>query len=164
MKNNIKQKNIKIITIDNVEQILKLYPEANKERLAKIKFDVSNDIDNARKRDRIIFGLKKGNEVVGTAQLVFKDKKKFYADGKIKAHIHHVRVMENLRGKGLGSQLMRHIEVEAIKKGFGEITLGVEEDNKRAVIFYKKIGFQEFMKEKGDEGEIIIGMKKIIAN
>ena len=43
---------------------------------------MSNDIDNARKRERIIFGLKKDNKVVGTAQLVFKNKKKFYADGK----------------------------------------------------------------------------------
>ena len=71
--------------------------------------------------------------------------------------------MENLRGKGLGSQLMHYIEAEAIKRGFSEITLGVEENNERAIIFYKKIGFQEFMKEKGDENEIIIGMKKNIA-
>lgn len=162
MENNIKQGNIEIITIDTSEDILKLYPEANEERLAKIEFDVNNDIENASKGERIVFGLKSDGKIVGTMQLIFKDKKDFYADGKIKAHVHHARVMDGLRGKGLGSRLLQHIEIEAAKRGFGELTLGVEKENESAIIFYEKRGFKEFMREKGDEGEIIIGMKKNI--
>lgn len=154
------QEKIELTNINNVEDILKLYPEADEEQLAKIKSDATKDIENAERGERIIWGANKGGKIVGTVQLVFKGTKDFYADGKLRAHIHHARVAENLRGRGIGTQLIQRVEAEAKGRGFIEMTLGVEETNRGAIGFYKRLGYHEFMREKGDEGEIIIGMKK----
>lgn len=154
------QEKIELTNISEVDDILKLYPEADEKQIAKIKSDVTKDIKKAEKGERIILGAKDKGKIVGTVQLVFKDTKDFYADGKSRAHIHHARVAENLRGKGIGTQLIQQAETEAKKKGFIEMTLGVEETNENVIRFYEQLGYREFMREKGDEGEVIIGMKK----
>lgn len=155
-----KQEKIKITTVDNAEDILALYPGLDEEKLAKIRSDVTRDMEKAKKGDRIVYGAEANGKIVGTVQLVFRGEKEFYADGKKRAHIHHTRVLGEWRGKGVGSELMRQVETEAKKKGFREITLGVEETNEDAIRFYEELGYREFMWEKGDEGEVIIGMKK----
>ncbi|MBI2637711.1 MAG: GNAT family N-acetyltransferase [Candidatus Sungbacteria bacterium] len=155
-----KKENMRITTIRDVNDILALYPEADEERLAKIRTDVEKDIMKAEKGDRIVYGIEKDGKVVGTVQLVFRDEKEFYADEKTKAHVHHARVSEELRGKGIGANLMEVAENEARKRGFKEMTLGVDEDNIRAIKLYERLGYKEFMREKGDQGEPIIGMKK----
>lgn len=124
-----KQGKMKITTIENVDYILALYPEADEERLAKIRADVGKDIEKAEKGDRIVYGIESDRKIVGTVQLVFKDEKEFYADGKARAHLHHARVAEELRGGGIGTRLMEEAENEARKRGFKEMTLGVDEDN-----------------------------------
>lgn len=155
-----KQEKMKITTIENVDDILAVYPEADEERLAKIRADVGKDIEKAEKGDRIVYGIESDGKIVGTVQLVFKDEKEFYAEGKVRAHLHHARVVEELRGKGIGAKLMREAENEARKRGFKEITLGVDEDNQQAIKLYERLGYKEFIREKGDQGEPIIGMKK----
>lgn len=151
---------IKIITIGDVNDILALYPETNEEQLAKIRSDVEGDIAKAQGGDRIVYGAEVDGKVVGTVQLIFSDKKEFYADGKTRAHVHHARVSKDLRGQGIGSILMKETENEAKKRGFTEMTLGVDEDNQQALKLYERLGYKEFMREKGDRGETIIGMKK----
>ncbi len=151
---------INITGIKNVSDILNLYPEANEKQLAKIKNDVIKDLRKVEEGSRIIYGAKSEEGIVGTAQLVFKDDKEYYADGTARAHIHHTRIAERLRGQGIGTMLMEVVEKEARRRGFTEMTLGVEEDNKKATQFYQHLGYKEFMREKGDEGETIIGMKK----
>lgn len=151
---------LEIITINDVNDILRLYSEADANRKAKIEKDVLKDIEDAKNGNRIIYGTKLNREVIGTIQLIFKMEKNFYADGKTKAHLHHARVLEGLRDKGVGSYLVKIAEDEASKHGFKEITLGVEETNIEAIKLYEKLGYKEFTREKGDEGEEIIGMKK----
>lgn len=153
---------IELTDINDVEDILRLYPEVDEEQLEKIKSDVTKDIEKAEMGERIILGAKDEGKVIGTVQMVFSDEKDFYADGKLRAHIHHARVAENLRGKGVGKQLMQQAETEARKRGFIEMTLGVEETNENAIRFYEWLGYEEFMREKGDKGEVIIGMKKAL--
>lgn len=159
-KNTIEGQKIEITTIDNVEDILRLYPGVDEKQLEKIRTDVTQDIKKAKGGSRIIYGAKNKEGIIGVVQLVFKDDKEFYADGKTRAHIHHARVAEELRGKGIGSELMRYAEDEAKQRGFKEMTLGVEETNENAIRFYEELGYREFMREKGEEGEVIIGMKK----
>jgi len=119
-----------------------------------------HQLKDVKNGNRIIYGAKLNREIVGTIQLAFKMEKDYYADGKTKAHLHHTRVLEKLRGKGIGSQLVKIAEDEAHKRSFKELTLGVEETNIEAIKLYEKLGYKEFMREKGDERKIIIGMKK----
>lgn len=156
----IKQEKVEIITIDTVDEILSLYPEEDDTRREKIRKDVESDIEDAKKGNRIIFGVRVDKDVVGTIQIVFSQEDKRFADGKEKAHLHHARVAEGMRGRGIGSSLVRRAEEEARKRGFAEITLGVDETNEGAVRLYQRLGYHEFLKKKGREGEPIIGMKK----
>lgn len=149
-----------ITKINNVDYILALYPEADDGRLATIKSDVEKAIAGSEKGERIVYGFEKNGKIIGTIQLIFNHEKEFYADGKTKAHLHHARVAEEFRGKGIGKKLIKETEVEAKQRGFKEITLGVDEDNYMAIKLYKSLGYREFIKERGDQGESIIGMKK----
>lgn len=153
---------LKITTISDINDILRLYPEADTERKAKIRSDILKDIEDAEKGNRIIYGAMFNGNIVGTMQLIFKMEKDYYADGKNRVHLHHARVSEELRGKGIGSQLVRVAEDEARRRELKEITLGVEETNTKAIKLYEKLGYREFMWENRDEGEVIIGMKKIL--
>ncbi len=105
---------INIAEIGDVNEILNLYPEADEQRLAKIRKDVIKDIQKSEKGERIIYGAGSDKSIVGTVQLVFKDDKEYYADGKTKAHLHHARVLEDLRGKGIGTTLMQAKNVVSI--------------------------------------------------
>lgn len=151
---------LKITTISDINDILRLYLEVDAERKEKIQNDVLKDIEDAKKGNRIIYGTMFNGSIVGTMQLIFKMEKDYYADGKTRAHLHHARVLEELRRKGIGSQLVKVAEDEIRRRGFQEITLGVEETNTKAIKLYEKLGYKEFMREKGGEGEIIVGMKK----
>jgi len=149
-----------ITIIKDVDDILALYPEANNERLVKIKSDVEKDIAKAEKGERIVYGFKNDEKIVGTIQLIFIHEKEFYADGKTKAHLSHTRVGEEFRRRGIGGRLIKKAEAEAKQRGFESVTLGVDEDNKQAIRLYERLGYKEFMRELGDMGEMIIGMKK----
>ncbi|MEX0689975.1 MAG: GNAT family N-acetyltransferase [Candidatus Paceibacterota bacterium] len=153
---------LKIFKIKDVNTVLNLYPDSDQESLEKIRNNVSNDLKEAGEGRRIVCGAEVDGKTVGTAQLVFKfrEGKKYYADGSDVAHVTHVRIAKDFRGEGFGRELMEFIENEAEKKEFSEITLGVDERNEKAFRFYKEIGYRKFKEEKGDEGEIIICMKK----
>lgn len=153
-------KDLEIFTITNSEDIISLYPEADSNRKIKIKTDIKKDIGDAAVGNRIIYGARLKGKIVGTIQLVFRMDKTFYADGKAKAHLHHARVRQESRGIGIGSYLVKIITDEARARKFKEVTLGVEETNINAVKLYERLGYKEFMREEGDEGEIIIGMSK----
>ncbi len=153
-------RDIEFVSIRDVEDVLTLYPDVDEIQREKIQADVMQDIQKAERGERIIFGVRNKGMIIGIAQVVFIDNQEIYADGKTRAHIHHVRVSEESRGKGVGSKLMQHAETIAKDRGFTEMTLGVEESNQIAIRFYSQLGYSEFMSEKGAQGEIILGMKK----
>ncbi|WP_285768660.1 N-acetyltransferase [Peribacillus sp. SI8-4] len=49
----------------------------------------------------------------------------------------------NFQGKGIGSQLIRHVEEFAKQQGYPRISLVVENVNEGASRLYKKLGFEE---------------------
>ena len=62
------------------------------------------------------------------------------------ALIHSVVVDQNLRGKGIGVQLMTHLEERIRKHGVKKSRLQVLEDNISAVPFYQKLGYKQISK------------------
>lgn len=56
-------------------------------------------------------------------------------------HITSLHVLPHLRGKGYGHQLIAHVFAEFRRRGFGEVTLWVLEENRNARDFYEKCGF-----------------------
>ena len=62
------------------------------------------------------------------------------------ALIHSVVVDETLRGKGVGVQLMTHLEEKIREHGVKRSRIQVLEDNIAAVPFYKKLGYKQIWK------------------
>lgn len=56
--------------------------------------------------------------------------------------IHNFGVLKNLRGSGIGKQLMQSFYQECQAKGIQEIKLGVFNKNKSSYAFYEKFGFE----------------------
>ncbi|OGZ57386.1 MAG: hypothetical protein A3F94_00475 [Candidatus Spechtbacteria bacterium RIFCSPLOWO2_12_FULL_38_22] len=151
--------NIKIVKLKNIEEILWLYPEASDEGLEKIKIDVKKDLEEAHKGNRVVFGAQLDNKIVGAGQVVFKTKDGM-ADGKNIAHLHHGRVHPDYRNKGIGTTLINAREKEAKKRGFKFMTVSVELINEGAIRLDKRLGYEEFKRYKGKEGEELIALKK----
>jgi ribosomal protein S18 acetylase RimI-like enzyme len=53
-------------------------------------------------------------------------------------------VVEDLRGRGIGTALLTRAERLVRDHGCQRITLGVEEDNVDAIRLYRRMGYQEF--------------------
>ncbi|MEO1050952.1 MAG: GNAT family N-acetyltransferase [Bacteroidota bacterium] len=58
-----------------------------------------------------------------------------------------IALREGFRGKGIGSSLLDHIDQEALKNGFGQISLSVSKNNP-AVRLYKRKGYQTWKEEE----------------
>lgn len=57
-------------------------------------------------------------------------------------HIPSLHVLPHLRGRGHGRALLDHVRAELQRRGFGELTLWVLEENRNTRRFYEKYGFR----------------------
>jgi ribosomal-protein-alanine N-acetyltransferase len=57
------------------------------------------------------------------------------------AHINNLAVLPELRGRGLGTELLRGVIAEAAHLGAAVLTLEVRESNKAAIQLYRAAGF-----------------------
>ncbi len=58
------------------------------------------------------------------------------------AHIESIAVLPSKKGKGIGKALMKAVEEFSIKKKLKRIVLEVRVRNRRAIEFYKSLGFE----------------------
>jgi len=77
--------------------------------------------------------------------------------------VERIYVRKQHKGKGLGKVLMNHALKLAIQFGKDYVWLGVWEENRAAIEFYKKMGFEEFGQhffKMGDEHQSDLVMRK----
>lgn len=77
--------------------------------------------------------------------------------------LERIYVKENLHGTGLGYKLIQHATEFAGSEGYNVLWLGVWNQNKKAIKFYQKCGFEIFGEHKfilGTEEQIDYLMKK----
>lgn len=70
-----------------------------------------------------------------------------FADGIKRVYLCAFRIKKELRGQGLGSQLMEHVLISLKEKGYQEVTIGVEECEEANVRLYNRFGFCEKIKD-----------------
>jgi len=58
--------------------------------------------------------------------------------------LERIYVISNYQGKRLGEQILKHIKQIALQVNKKSLWLGVWEENKRAIQFYERQGFQKF--------------------
>ena len=73
--------------------------------------------------------------------------------------MHAVYVSPELRGKGLGIELVQYVLQELDRRHVQEVGLNVDEDNKAAIGLYLKCGFSEKEKKNGQ----LILVKRLVA-
>ena len=86
-----------------------------------------------KEETRTYFVAKRGEVVVGYIGLLSCDTDQ---------NIVSIAVREELWGQGIGSELVLRAKEFAKKNGYKTLSLEVDEKNERAVVFYKKIGFE----------------------
>ena len=98
-----------------------------------------------------IFVLYDKNTLIGELRVKYEsDDQSFAIRGK-RAYLYAFRVRENLRNKGYGTYLLNAVLAELKANGYSEFTVGVEDDNTRALHMYQTLGFDDFLLRKQEE-------------
>jgi GNAT superfamily N-acetyltransferase len=90
--------------------------------------------------NRILLAEQDGR-IVGALQLMFLPG--LSRRGATRAFIEAVRVASNLRGKTIGTQLMKHAIAEARAAGCKLVQLTSDKRRTRAHLFYRRLGFDQ---------------------
>lgn len=72
------------------------------------------------------------------------------ADGRRRAFLHSFRVRPEFRRAGLGTRLMHTAEADLRTRGFRQTYLHVALDNREAIRFYERLGYQRLSEVSGD--------------
>lgn len=87
------------------------------------------------------------NLVIGELYIFWDSEDKDEANGKNRAYLCAFRLDKGFRGKGLGSKLMEKVLERVKEKGFNEVTIGVDNDDReRLCHIYESWGFTELVK------------------
>ena len=98
-----------------------------------------------------IFVLYDENTLIGELRVRYEsDDESFAIRGK-RAYLYAFRVREGFRNKGYGTYLLKSVLSELKANGYSEFTVGVEDDNLRAIHMYQALGFNEFILRRQEE-------------
>ncbi len=87
-----------------------------------------------------VFVMKQGEEIIGCYQMMYLPHLSF--KGIKRGQVESVRVRADLRGKGLGTQLMKHVIQIAKENGCGILQLTSNKQRVEANKFYRNLGFE----------------------
>jgi len=70
-----------------------------------------------------------------------------FADGKNRAYLCAFRVRKDMRGRGIGSSLMRAALIRLREQGFTKATIGVDAREEHNIRLYTRFGFTRHIKD-----------------
>jgi ribosomal protein S18 acetylase RimI-like enzyme len=122
----------------------------DRDDLGQVREQLTRELKQAGHHRHFYVGTEDG-AIVAMIQLVLDhaDNNPVLADGADVVHVHNLQVRSDFQRKGLGRQMMDFVEDKARELGKMVITLGVDDTNKRAMIMYKKRGYETFAIEPG---------------
>lgn len=88
-----------------------------------------------------IFALFDDDKLVGELHVKYDNEDKDFAEKDKRAYLFAFRVHKDYQGKGFGTYLLETVIDELNANGYHELTVGVEDDNIRAIYMYEKHGF-----------------------
>lgn len=68
-----------------------------------------------------------------------------------RAYLYAFRIRAGFQNRGYGTYLLKTVLSVLERNGYDEFTVGVEDDNERALHIYQKLGFHEFLLRKREE-------------
>ena len=98
-----------------------------------------------------IFVLYDRAVLVGELRVMYESDDENFAIRDRRAYMFAFRIREGFQNKGYGTYLLKTV-LDALKeKGYCEFTVGVEDDNLRAIHMYQALGFNKFLLRKQEE-------------
>lgn len=112
-----------------------------------------------------IFVLYDKSVLIGELRVKYQSSDENFAALGRRAYLFAFRVHKDFRNKGYGKYLLKTVLNSLREDGYYEFTVGVEDDNLRAIHIYKSFGFHELLlrqKEEyqGDEYEYNLYLKR----
>lgn len=98
-----------------------------------------------------IFVLYDKDVLIGELHVMYESDDENYAVRGRRAYMFAFRVREDFQNKGYGTHLLKTVLAALKEKGYCEFTVGVEDDNYRAIHMYQALGFNEFLLRKQEE-------------
>lgn len=110
--------------------------------------ECTHDIQNG-KID--IFVLYDEDVLVGELRVMYESEDEISAIRGRRAYLFAFRVREEFQNKGYGTHLLKTVLTTLKENGYYEFTVGVEDDNARAIHMYQALGFTELLLRKQEE-------------
>lgn len=98
-----------------------------------------------------IFVLYDKEILVGELRVMYKSEDEYSAIPGRRVYLFAFRVREGFQNKGYGTYLLKAVLDLLKENGYNEFTVGVEDDNLRAIHMYQNMGFTEFLLRKQEE-------------
>lgn len=113
--------------------------------------------------NRVIYVYELEGRMVGEGALVYENGDPDDTIPNQRIYISRVIVDVSYRNQGIGVQIVNHLIEVARKKGFKEVSIGVDEDNLPARHLYeKKVGFDTVLFKGEDAGGKYLKLMKTI--
>lgn len=110
--------------------------------------------DNTRRiinGDIDIFVLLQNGILAGELRVMYTGEDEKMTVRGSRAYLYAFRIRKELQGKGLGKVLLTQVLDILVQAGYKEATIGVEDDNTRAIHMYDHFGFREVIARKQEQ-------------
>lgn len=98
-----------------------------------------------------IFVLYDEDVLIGELHVMYESDDENYAIRGRRAYMFAFRIRETYQNKGYGTYLLKTVLTALKEQGYCEFTVGVEDDNFRAIHMYQNMGFKEVLLRKKEE-------------
>lgn len=83
-----------------------------------------------------------GGDLAGALRLLWSDEPVWQEDNAFAAYVHGLMVNRSHAGRGIGAQLLRWAEEQALLAGTSQLRLDCGESNRQLRAYYERQGFQ----------------------
>lgn len=112
---------------------------------------IKENTENIRKGIIDIFALFADNELIGELRVKYQSEDELEAIRGKRAYLFAFRICKDYQNSGLGKYLLKNVINILENKGYCEFTVGVEDNNEKALHIYESFGFKEIIARKTEQ-------------
>lgn len=98
-----------------------------------------------------IFALYDQDALAGELRVKYESDDESFAVRGRRAYLYAFRVHKDYQNRGYGTYLLKTVLARLADEGYTEFTVGVEDDNSKAIHMYRSMGFDEILLRKQEE-------------
>ncbi len=136
---------IEKLAVHDLYRLTELFEYNNVEQMIS---ECTRDIQNGRID---IFVLYENDVLIGELHVMYENDDENFAIRDRRAYLFAFRVRKEYQNKGYGTRLLKTVLTRLKEDGYYEFTVGVEDDNSRAIHMYQVQGFTELLLRKQEE-------------